>query len=122
VDDAIRTAALFGAALADAARSGDWTNVYPYLTADVEWVTPKRTLVGIDEVEHDLTWGRPPENLDVDFEVGEWADLGRGRAAVDVVEVYRVKGSGDFAYRRGRRIEVTIHAGKVKRYEMAVVG
>ena len=54
--------------------------------------------------------------------MGEWADLGDGRAAVDVVEVYRVKGSGDFAYRRGRRIEVTIDDGKVKRYEMAVVG
>jgi hypothetical protein len=34
----------FGAALEGAARTGDWTAVYPLLGPDVEWVTPKRTL------------------------------------------------------------------------------
>jgi hypothetical protein len=33
-----------------------------------------------------------------------------------------MKRSGDFAYQRARRIEITIRDGKVSRYEMKVVG
>jgi hypothetical protein len=39
-----------------------------------------------------------------------------------VHQVYRVKDSGDFAYERQRRIELTIQHGKVSRYEVRVVG
>ena len=59
----------FRTALEHAAKTGDWTLVYPRLAPDVEWVTPQRTLIGIDEVEHDLIWGAPPEHLDLEFEV-----------------------------------------------------
>jgi hypothetical protein len=62
----------FGTALQGAARTGDWTAVYPLLAADVEWVTPRRTLSGIEEREHDQIWGYPPEHLDLEFEVGDW--------------------------------------------------
>src|SRR6266480_2514451 len=88
----------FLAALEAAAESGEREAVYPHLAPDVEWVTPKRTLRGIDEIENDLTWGSPPENLDLEFEAGE------------------------VSYERDRRIELTIRDGKIGRYEMRIVG
>jgi hypothetical protein len=118
----LEAASRFGRNLEHAARTGDWTNVYPHLASDVEWITPKRTLNGIDEVEQDLTWGSPPNHLDVEFQVGSWHDLGDNRAVVDVHEIYRLRGTGELAYERDRRIQVTIRDGKVERYEMEVVG
>lgn len=116
------TARRFLSALEIAARSGDWNAVYPLLAADVEWVMPKRTLVGIEAVRNDLTWASPPEQLEVAFEIGEFEDLGGGRMAVEVSEVYRMKGTGDFAYHRMRRIELAVGDEKVCRYEMRIVG
>jgi hypothetical protein len=118
----IEVANRFGRNLEHAAMTGDWTGVYPHLASDVEWITPKRTLHGIDEVEHDLTWGSPPDHLDVAFQIGPWRDLGENRAMVDVHEIYRLRGTGELAYERDRRIRVTISDGKVMRYEMEVVG
>jgi ketosteroid isomerase-like protein len=118
----LELATRFRNALELAAQTGDWSEVYPCLADDVEWVTPKRTLVGIDEVEHDLIWGTPPEHLDQEFRVGDWVDLGDRRAAVDVHQVYRVKGSGDFAYERDLRIEIAIRDRKIVRYEIRAVG
>jgi hypothetical protein len=112
----------FRIALEGAAKTGDWAQVYPCLATDVEWVTPKRTLAGIDEVEHDLTWGTPPEHLDQEFQTGDWVDLGPGCARLDVLQIYRVKGSGDFAYQRELRIEITMSEGKIGRYEIRTVG
>ena len=109
-------------ALEAAAKSGDREVVYPFLAADVEWVTPKRTLHGIDEVREELIWGSPPENLDLEFEEGDWLELGDGRVLSDVRQIYRVKGTGDFAYERNRQIELTIRDGKISRYEMRIVG
>jgi len=100
--DDLEIARQFRIALEAAAKSGDREAVYPFLGANVEWVTPKRTLHGIDEVREELIWGSPPENLDLEFEEGEWVDLGDGRVVSDVHEVYRVKGTGDFAYERTR--------------------
>jgi hypothetical protein len=116
--DDLQIARQFGSALEGAAKTGDWTAVYPLLAADVEWVTPKRTLTGIDELEHDRIWGDPPEHLDLDFEVGDWVDLGDGRAAIDVRQVYRMKDSGDFAYQRDLHIEVVIRGSAIARYEI----
>jgi len=79
--------------LAAAAETGDRERVIPFLSDEIEWVTPKRTLRGIDEIRTELTWLRPPDNLEGDFETGEVRDLGNGRIAVDVHEVYRVSGS-----------------------------
>jgi hypothetical protein len=109
-------------ALAVAAKTGDRNGVYPLLALDVEWVTPKRELRGSDEVRDELSWVSPPDNLDVDFDQPELADLGGGRVVTNVHETYRMKGSGQFAYARERRIELTIRDGAVARYEMKVVG
>jgi hypothetical protein len=109
-------------ALAAAAETGDREQIVPFLASDAEWVTPKRTLSGVGEIFSDLTWLGQPDNLEVEFEQGELTELGEGRIALDVHETYRVRGSGDFAYARDRRIELTIRSGTVARYEMRVVG
>jgi ketosteroid isomerase-like protein len=120
--DDLEIARQFRIALEAAAKSGDREVVYPFLAADVEWVTPKRTLHGIDEVREELIWGSPPENLDLEFEEGDWLELDDGRVLSDVRQIYRVKGTGDFAYERNRQIELTIRDGKISRYEMRIVG
>lgn len=118
----VEVAGQFLAALEAAAEGGDREAVYPLLSPDVEWVTPKRTLRGIDEIREELTWGSPPENLDVEFEAGDWLDLGDLRVACDVHQVYRWKETGEVSYERDRRIELTIRDGKIARYEMRITG
>ena len=118
----VDVAGQFLAALSAAAESGDREAVYPFLAADVEWVTPKRTLRGIDEIREELTWGSPPEKLDLEFEAGDWVDLGDSRLACDVHQVYRWKETGEVSYERERRIELTIRDDKIARYEMRIVG
>jgi hypothetical protein len=39
-----------------------------------------------------------------------------------VRETYRMKETGDFAYARERRIELTIREGMITRYEMRFAG
>jgi SnoaL-like domain len=112
----------FAVALAEAARTGNRELVYPFLASDVEWVTPKRTLHGIDEIREQLTWISAPEHLDLEFEVGDWVELDEGRVVAEVHQVYRLKGSGEIAYERDRRIELIVREGKVGRYEMRIVG
>jgi hypothetical protein len=60
------------------------------------------------------------DNLDIEFGEPEISDLGGGRIVSNVHEIYRMKGTGDFAYARDRRIELTIRDRKVARYEMRV--
>jgi len=118
----VEVAGQFLAALEAAVESGGREAVYPLLSPDVEWVTPKRTLRGIEEIREELTWGSPPENLDLEFEAGDWVDLGDLRVACDVHQVYRWKETGEVSYERDRRIELTIRDGKIARYEMRIVG
>ena len=118
----LETANRFLEALAAAAETGDREQIVPYLAADAEWVTPKRTLSGVGEILSGLTWLGPPDNLDVEFEQSEMTDLDDGRIVLDVHETYRVRGSSEFAYARDRRIELTIRGETVARYEMRVVG
>jgi hypothetical protein len=66
--------------------------VYRCWAPDVEWVTPKRTLRGIDEIGKELTWDSPPEKLDLEFEAGDWVDLGDRRVACDVHQATGGKG------------------------------
>ena len=120
--DDLEIATRFRIALEAAAKSGDREPLYPFLAADVEWVTAKRTLHGIDEVKEELIWGSPDENFDLEFEEGEWVELGDGRLVLDVHEVYKVKATGDFAYERQRQIELTIRDSEISRYEMRIVG
>jgi len=108
--------------LAEAAKTGDREAVYELLTPDVEWLTPRRDVHGIDAARDELTWIVPPDHLDVEFDEPDLDDLGDGRIVTEVHETYRVKGSGAYAYARDRRIDLTIRDGKVARYEMSVVG
>jgi ketosteroid isomerase-like protein len=121
VDD-LELAKRFLAVLATAARTGERDAIYPLLTADVEWLTPKRDLHGLAEAEDRLTWISPPQHLEIEFSDPDVTDLGDGRVVSDVHEIYRVKATGDFAYARDRRIDLTIRDGKIARYEMRIVG
>ena len=65
---------------------------------------------------------RPPDNLEVEFDELELSDLGGGRIVSEPREVYRVRETGEPAYTRRRRIEVTIRDRGVARYQMRIVG
>ena len=114
----VEVAERFRVALEAAVKTNDREAVYTLLAPDVEWVTPKRTLHGIDEMRREWTWGSSPESFAYEFEEGDWVNDGDGRVVCDVREIYRVKETGDFAYSRRRRIQLTIDAGKITRYEM----
>jgi ketosteroid isomerase-like protein len=118
----LEVASQFQAVLEAAAKTGDREALYSFLAADVEWVAPARTLQGIDEVKEQMIWGTPPEHLDLEFNVGDWADLADGRVASDVHEVFRMKKTGEFAYERVLHIELTIQDREITRYEMRIVG
>jgi ketosteroid isomerase-like protein len=120
--DDLELARRFLGVLAAAAKTGDRDAVYALLTPDVEWSTPQRDVHGIDAARAELTWIKPPAHLDVEFDEPDLDDLGEGRIVTAVHETYTVRGSGDFAYARDRRIDLTIRDGKVARYEMRVVG
>jgi ketosteroid isomerase-like protein len=120
--DDLVIAGRFRAALETAVRTGDHEAVLELLAPDIEWVTPQRTLRGIDEVRTWRIWGSSGESFDFEFGEGEWVDHGDGRATCDVHQVYRVRESGDFAYERERRIELTIRDGMISRYEVRSVG
>jgi hypothetical protein len=112
----------FLTALEAAATTGERAPVYPFLAADVEWVTPQRSLFGLDAIKEELTWADPPDKLDLAFERGDLVLLGEGRVASDIRQNYTLKTTGEFAYTRVRRVELTVRDGKVSRYEMRRVG
>jgi ketosteroid isomerase-like protein len=114
----VEVAERFRVALEAAVRTSDREAVFNLLAPDVEWVMPKRTLRGIDEMRREWTWGSSPESFDYEFEEGDWVDEGDGRLGCDVREIYRLKETGDFAYARRRHVQVTISEGKITRYEM----
>jgi hypothetical protein len=120
--DDLDVAKRFLAALASAAMTGEREAVYPLLGPDVEWVTPMRVLAGLDQVREQLTWVSPPEHLEVEFEERPLVDLGDGRIVADVHETYRMTGTGEFAYGRDRRIDLTVRDRLIVRYEMHVTG
>ena len=122
--DDLAVAEEFLAVLAAAAKTGELDDVYEFLLADVEWVTPMRDLRGLGELRKEMTWFSPRETLDVDFEVSEarLVDLGSGRIASDFLEIYTAKKTGELACARERRIELTVRDGKIARYEMRFAG
>lgn len=120
--DDLTVARRFLGVLATAADTGERDALYALLAPDVVWLTPMRGLLGIDEVRRRLEWLRPPGTLDVEFAEPKLTDLGDGHVVSEVHEVYRMKGTGDFAYHRDRRIDLTIRDGRIARYEMRVVG
>jgi hypothetical protein len=112
----------FLSVLATVANTGERELLYPFLAPDVEWVTPRRELAGIDEVRQELTWITAPEYFDLEFEATQMNDLGGGRIVTDTHELYRSKDTGEVAHTRDRQIELTIRDAKVTRYEMRIVG
>jgi len=118
----LEVAERFRVALEAAVRTADRESVFTLLAPDVEWITPRRTLHGIDEMRESWTWGSSPETFEYAFEEGEWVDHGDGCVSCDVNQVYRMKETGDFAYERDRHVQLTIRNGKISRYEMTIVG
>ena len=118
----VELAERFRVALEAAVRTDDREAVYALLAPDVEWVTPQRTLHGVDEMRESWTWGSSPETFEYVFEKGDWVDHGDGRLSCDVHQVYRLKETGDFAYERNRRVQLTVRNGEISRYEMTIVG
>ena len=120
--DDLEVARRFLDVLGVAAQTGDAESVYPLLAPDVEWSMPQRDLAGLEDVRQHLTWVGPPENLSVEFGELEITDLGGGRIVSETREIYRVPETGEEAYTRRRRVEVTIRDHTVARYEMRIVG
>jgi ketosteroid isomerase-like protein len=120
----LAVARLFFEALAAAARTGDRDRLYPLLASDVEWLTPLRSLRGHDELRDQPSWpwAMPRPTFEVDFEEKETTDLGDGRILADFREIYRMRDTGDFAYERSRRIELTIRGEKIARHELRFSG
>jgi ketosteroid isomerase-like protein len=118
--DDLAVARRFFEALAAAANSGDHDRIYPLLAPDVEWLTPLRNLHGVDEVRDQPSWPwiSPRTNLQIDFEETKTIDLGGGRVVWDFRELHRTTSTGDLAYTRDRRIELTIRGDKIARYEL----
>jgi len=102
--------------LAAAARTGNREALVPLLAPDVVWEMPQRDLHGADEVRDEATWVAPPDDLDISFDDPELSDLGEGRIVAETRETYRMKGSGDFAYVRAFRIDLTIRDRRIARY------
>src|SRR4051812_14041526 len=121
--DDLAVAQGFLAALAAAAKTGE-LEANDFLAADVEWVTPTRDLRSIGAVRHEMTWFSPRETVEIDFAVSQerLIDLGSGRIATDFREIYTTKRTGEVAYERDRRIELTVRDGKIARYEMRFAG
>ncbi len=92
----------FRAALETGCPTGDSDALLELVAPDVEWVTPLRTLQGVDELATWRVWGSSGESFDFEFGEGKWVDRGDGRVDCEVHQVYRVKESGDFAYERQR--------------------
>jgi ketosteroid isomerase-like protein len=104
----------------EAVAASDEASAIACLADDVEWVHPKGTMRGIDEVRAGyLGSGSPsgPENLDVEADLGELQSLGDGRVAAINHHRFRWKETGDLAYERRARIEYFIREGKIVRYE-----
>ena len=120
--DIAEIATAFLTALEAAAKTGERDPLYPFLAPDAEWVTPQRDLVGVDEIRRELTWVGPSDKLDLAFERGDWSSSARAVSPRRCARSTRVKATGEFAYTRLRRVELTVRDGKVSRYEMRSVG
>lgn len=120
--DDLEIATQFLLALATVANTGEREPLYPFLADDVEWITPRRDLAGLDEVREELTWITAPENFDLEFEATRMDELGDGRIVTEIHELYRSKDTGEVAHTRDRQVELTIRDARITRYEMRIVG
>jgi hypothetical protein len=121
-DPDLDTAQQFRRAAELAVRTGDFGPAVELLAPDVECVTPQHSLHGIDAITEEFSRARPNERFDVEFENGDWKHRGNGRYSCEIRALYRSKVTDDLSYSRDRSFELTIHAGKVSRYEMLFAG
>jgi len=108
----------FDAAVEEAFTTGDRDSVYNFFADDIEYTTPHRTLRGLSEVREKLKWGsREKENLDVEFQDGEWQDLGGGHVVRESRMVQRWKETGEVATIMRINVDLWIRDGKIGRLE-----
>ena|SRR3990172_3887353 len=114
----VEVAKRFNVVLKAAFETGDREGVYELFADDIEYTTPHRTLQGLGEVREKLKWGSgEPENLDVEFEQGEWQDLGGGHVVSESRMVQRWKKTGEVAVTMRINVDLRIRDGKITRYE-----
>lgn len=113
---AVEVAKRFDAAVDSAFQTGDRESVYVFF-ADIEYTTPHRTLSGLGEVREKLKWGGAKDNLDVEFEDGEWQDLGDGHVVRESRMVQRWKETGDVAATMRVTLDLRIRDGRITRLE-----
>jgi hypothetical protein len=118
----LETAQQFQSAVEAALNTGDFGQVAPLLAPDVECITPQLSLYGVDAMVEELNRERPSERFEIEFESGDWKRLGDGRYSRAVRLLVRRKETGELSYSRDRSFNLTIHAGKVSRYEMRFDG
>jgi hypothetical protein len=112
------TAKEFQSAAEVALLTGDFGPVVALLAPDVECVLPQHSVYGVDALTEELRRARPAETLDVEFEHGDWKELGDGRYVCELRALYRSKQTGELSYSRDRSFDLTIRDAKVSRYEM----
>lgn len=108
----------FRAALEAAFATGDRELVYAFFADDIEYTSPRRTLRGLDEVREKLSWGGGElENLDSEYEDGEWQDLGESHVVSEDRVVQRWKETGEIAAVMLVTVDLTTRDGKIARLE-----
>lgn len=115
--DDVTVAERFRAAVEEAFATGDRELVYALFADDVEYTTAHRTLNGLSEVREKLKWGGEKDNLEVEFDKGDWRDLGHGKVASETRMVQRWKESGEVAATMIVREQLTVRDGKIVRCE-----
>lgn len=113
----VEVAKRFDAAVDAAFQTGDRESVYIFFADDIEYTTPHRTLSGLREVREKLRWGGEKDNLDVEFEDGEWQDLGHGHVVRESRMVQRWKETGEVAAIMRVTLDLRIRDGKITRLE-----
>lgn len=101
------------------AMDGSLEELFALLCDDVEWVTDRRTLRGLAEMQEKLNAGPREgfESLDREYEVGEWEREPDGVVTCRSRITLRWKESGEVATASHVREAVTFRDGKILRYE-----
>jgi SnoaL-like domain len=113
----VEVAKRFDAAVDAAFQTGDRESVSIFFADDIEYTTPHRTLSGLREVREKLRWGGEKDNLDVEFEAGEWQDLGHGHVVRESRMVQRWKETSAVAAIMRVTLDLRIRDGKITRLE-----
>ena len=114
----VEVAKRFDAAVDAAFQTGDREKGLTPSRIDIEYTTPHRTLSGLREVREKLRWGAERRrDLDVEFEDGEWQDLGHGHVVRESRMVQRWKETGEVAAIMRVTLDLRIRDGDITRLE-----